>query len=142
MSSKEYLSWDEYTTDIEDISNNIKDLDNLHLVSIYRGSLGIGAHLSNILDAPLSIVKFQSYDGEDKKVELLHNAGIKELDNIVILDDIYDTGSTMKKVYDYFYKECPKAKISSFTIYGKPGLARNNYTRLHSNNWIVFPWEK
>ena len=65
--------YDEYYKDISDIASRYKNLANIHIVGVYRGSLPIATHLSNALDCPMSIIKFQSRDGQDKKAEWLLN---------------------------------------------------------------------
>ena len=48
--------YDEYYKDIGDIASRYKNISNIHIVGIYRGSLPIATHLSNILNCPMSII--------------------------------------------------------------------------------------
>ena len=44
-----------------------------HVIAIFRGSLLMATHLSNIRDVPMSIVGFQTRDGSDKEPYWIHN---------------------------------------------------------------------
>lgn len=138
MVTKEYYKFHDYLNDINHIASELKN-KKVHFVSIYRGSLAMGVFLSNRLNAPLSIVKFQTYDDKDKEVQIIFDAGIKDDETIVILDDIGDTYNTLKKVEDYYSKRT-KNDIVSYTLYGKKNLAPKNskYYREHTGKWIVF----
>jgi hypoxanthine phosphoribosyltransferase len=135
-----------YQKDIEKMAEHLSECKHqIHLVSIYRGSLGIGAHLSNILNAPLSIVKFQRYDSNDKEVKLIHNADINSSDKIVIIDDLLDRGNTLKMVYDFFHKEFSHNPIVSLTIFSSTErnniVPNNTYLREKPQEYIDFWWE-
>lgn len=141
-------TWDEYAEDIQIIVRHLEcKFKSVHIVSIYRGSLGMGAHLSNIMGVPLSIVKFQSYGkNNDKEVTFLHNADIRSSDLIIIVDDLIDSGNTLTKVYDFLENEFPITNIESITIHGDPKtnsmFPRNMYLRAKEQNiWMQYPWE-
>ena len=57
--------YDQYYNDVVTLKERYDKIPEPHIVSIYRGSLPLGVHLSNALNCPLSIVKYQSRDGED-----------------------------------------------------------------------------
>ena len=65
--------YDEYFNDMATLYDRYVNRVNPHVVGVYRGSLPIATHLSNVLECPMSIIKFQSYDGNDKKAEWLLN---------------------------------------------------------------------
>lgn len=139
---KHYHSYENYCEDVKWLRDEFKTTKNLHLVSIYRGSLGMGAHLSNLLDAPLSIVKFQTYDEkDDKEVTMLHNAEITSEDTLVVLDDIYDTGNTFRKVKEFLSYNFPNTKIICIALHGKPNQDKVLFRNKHPGCWIVYPWE-
>ena len=68
---------------------------------------------------------------------------IKDANKLLIVDDVFDTGSSLQKVFDELCKKFKDIKIA--TIYYKP---KNNKTNLkpdfylyETNSWIVFPHE-
>ena len=95
--------YDNYELDVEGIVNTYKKIPNPHIVGVYRGSLPVATHLSNLLECPMSIIKFQHMDGNDKKAEWLLNLtedvsirpeGTKQFfPRLIVIDDIYDEKS-------------------------------------------------
>ena len=139
---KYFYTNEQYQDDVALLNEQLQGVENLHLVSIYRGSLGLGAHLSNVLDAPLSILKFQSYDDKnDKEVTMLHNAGISSVDKLIVLDDIYDSGNTLRKVQAYLSYNYPNTKIKYITLHGNENTDDVLCLNKHPGCWIVYPWE-
>ena len=61
---------------------------------------------------------------------------------ILILDDVADTGKTLKLVRDHLLdKGAGEVKIA--TIYYKPwSIVRPDYYEKKTRKWIVFPWER
>ena len=98
--------YDQYYNDVVTLKERYDKIPDPHVVAIYRGSLPLGVHLSNILKCPLSIVKYQSRDGEDRQAEwLLNLTGDKTLHpkffpHLIVIDDIYDTGETFRAVLE------------------------------------------
>tara|TARA_B100000902_G_scaffold316602_1_gene307975 strand:+ start:6697 stop:7170 length:474 start_codon:yes stop_codon:yes gene_type:complete len=149
--SKLFYQWSDYDKDMKSIDWLKFD----HVVGIYRGSLGMAAHVSNVRNVPMSIVGFQSRDGQDKNPYWIHNATIQESiksyaegSKILIVDDIYDTGNTMKKVIDFVIKQrtkpSPIPTILTYCLFGKDAPDGTNlvYSNYHDGSWIVFPWER
>ena len=53
----------EYESDAKSLKNTLSDIENLHLVAVYRGSIPLVVHLSNLLDCEMSIIKLQTSNG-------------------------------------------------------------------------------
>ena len=146
---KLHVSWEDYNNDVILLKKEIEKIENPHLVTLYRGGLPLGTHLSNVMNLPLSIVDFQSYDGHSSEPELIKNAGICVTDTLVLVDDIFDKGLTIAKTVDKLYDIFPNIKIKVFTLY-----QNNHMSHLHKNYdfkveslnnshglWVSFPWE-
>lgn len=143
--SKVYLTDTQINNSLLDCVELIKSQDKKpHIVTLYRGGLTMGTKLSHHLDAPLSIIDYQSYDGKNsKKPLLMKNAGISQDELIVLVDDICDKGSTLKITEEYIRAWFPFNKILIYTIVGsKKHPDHFNYSIEHFNNWVVFPWEQ
>ena len=139
--------YDQYYNDIGNLKEQFEKIPNPHIVAIYRGGLPIGVHLSNVLNCPLSIVKYQSRDGEDKKAEwLLNLTSDKKLHpkffpELIVVDDIYDTGDTFRAVLNLpeFHNN---PNYRSVALFGNPNDDKVNYLHEQVYRWIVFPWER
>ena len=135
---KLYYEWSDYEVDIM----SVKRIEFDHVVGIYRGSLPMAVHISNVFDVPMSIVGFQTRDGEDKEPYMIYRkGGLKSnTTNILVVDDIYDTGFTMNRVIK-FLSHPSINKIQGFCLFGKENKLNVSYANEHDGSWIVFPWE-
>ena len=149
MSDKYNYFYDEYYQDMANLVEKYKRIPNPHVVSIYRGSLPMGVHLSNALKCPMSIVKYQSRDGEDHKAEWLLNltedTTLRKNElffpELIVVDDIYDTGKTFRAVLELpeFDKN---PNYNCIALFGNDNDDKINYLHEQLYRWIVFPWER
>ncbi len=149
MIEKYNYYYDEYYKDIADIHDRYVNVVNPHIVGVYRGSLPMATHLSNVLECPMSIVKFQSYDGNDKKAEWLLNLTedktIRDkpqfFPTLIVVDDVYDTGKTFRAI-----KELPEFQnnpnYSLISLFGNANDDGVHYIHEQLYRWIVYPWER
>lgn len=150
---KRYISSQEIDNSLSDCIDLINEYKSgtqkPHIVSLYRGSLSLGVQLSNHLNAPLSIIDYQMYDGNTKEPKLIKNAGITADDLILIIDEICDRGITLKLTEKYIRETFPYNKILIYTIVGSKEHPKHyHYSIEHEVNqftrekaWVVFPWE-
>ena len=134
---KIYYSWEDYNKDMHDTAS----LDFDHVVGIYRGSLGMAAHVSNLYNVPMSIIGIQTRDGNDKAPQWIHNLIDENTKTVLVVDDIFDTGHTMKKVLEHISYSSWDCEVISWCLFGKPNNQKVIYSKPHSDLWVVFPWE-
>ena len=130
----------EYESDVKSLKNTLSDIENLHLVAVYRGSIPLVVHLSNLLDCEMSIIKLQTSNGCETKPQFLSN-NIKEKDNLVVIEDIYDTGKTIGLIQGLMEKEYNNCSVSYYSLFGKKNAVGVIYLKEKNNNWVIFPWE-
>lgn len=113
-----YLHFDVYMDQLVDMIKKSSVIEKLKYVfGIPRGGLPIAVHLAHHLD-----------------LELLQITNIftKSPRELLVADDIADTGKTLKK-YDWF---------PSATLYYKPrSIYKPTFYVRETSKWIVFPWE-
>ena len=159
MADKLIIDWKEYNLIVEKLALEIylsgykPDL----LIGIARGGLPIIDVLSRIFKLKCAYLAVESYSGkgiEDQQGELIFSREMSSTvqnmkGNILLCDDLSDTGVTLNKSIDWLRKYPPlkgniknirtavlwKKKDSTF----EPDFCAQ---KLDSNPWIVQPFEK
>ena len=158
MADKLIISFEEYTSTVEKLALQIHQNYNPSvLVGIMRGAAPIIDILSRIFKVPTAYVVIQSYSGEtveDQQGELIFARDMsaiaknEDFKNILLVDDLSDTGLTLNKSIDWLKQYQPikshikeirtaclwKKKSSKFKPDYCPVL-------LDGDPWIVQPYE-
>ena len=109
-----YFSWCEFDKSVEQIANKCKFLEFSGIYGIPRGGLCLAVALSHKL-----------------KINLIS----EPIKNSLIVDDIYETGITLKA-----FKHIEGAMF--FVLFSKIEPKWWNTVFIsHKNEWVVFPWE-
>tara|TARA_R110000803_G_scaffold30888_3_gene69339 strand:+ start:101 stop:502 length:402 start_codon:yes stop_codon:yes gene_type:complete len=117
MKSKTYakdLSWDDFNNAVLKIANEFKGkVDGVY--GVKRGGLCLAVALSHELEIPL--------------VTFPNNLDSK----ILWVDDIVETGKTLKEYFPYNMEYACWVKVGTHDCY--------SVHQETSNTWIIFPWE-
>jgi len=132
-----------YVEDTDKVLSLVSDIPNIHIIAPIFGSLPLVTTLRNHLKCKVSIVKMSKYFDSDLEASWIYKDNISENENIVIIDDLYDTGETLENVYELVKTTYPNNKIQAITLFGKedvPSWVR--YIREYPGEWIRFvDWE-
>jgi hypoxanthine phosphoribosyltransferase len=121
------ISWEEYLLHIKSIFDKVRASGFLpdHIVAVSRGSLTIGERISYLFKKPLVIMAAENWP-EGKKAEkvrfALHCVYItKDVSGkILLIDDLTETGDTLKYGKDYLMDKFPKIEeIKTATLFHK-----------------------
>ena len=111
---RHYFSWNEFDKSVEYIANKCKNLEFAGIYGIPRGGLCLAVALSHKLNV---------------------NLISEPINNALIVDDVYETGFTLK----------PLRKIEGamfFVLFSKKEPTWWNAVNIsQKKEWIVFPWE-
>ena len=147
MTDLYHYYYDQYTKDIRHWIQHFEKFPRPHIVGIYRGSLPLATHLSNVLKCPMSIIRYQSRDGSDEKPEwVINNMGFTSTwktpgETTIVVDDIYDTGRTMRAIQQMDeFKYHPDVVYTC--LFGSKNEDHVGYLNERISRWIVFPWER
>lgn len=113
---KEYYKWSEFAEDAEKIAAELKKYGRKFdgVFGIPRGGLILAVCLSHRLGIPLL-------------------ASVAS-DNTLVVDDVADTGVTLKPCYG-------KNFIATIYYHRQSIVIPNVWLREKTDKWIVFPWE-
>lgn len=139
------IDWTMFHRDIQFLAANLADKGPFKgILAIARGGLVPAGILSRILDLRLvETLCISSYDDRVQRPgvpELLKGVEIEDAGKgWLVLDDLVDSGATLKMVRDML----PKAHFA--TVYAKPkGLHLVDTTAINIDQhlWLVFPWDQ
>lgn len=144
--TKVYYNFEDWEKDTEKITNILlkeKTRENIHLIAPMFGGIPIANKIRNRIDCKLSLVKMSTYAEKDKKASWVYNDNISVDEELVIIDDLYDSGRTLKETVDLVRKSYPNNKIRVITIFStsNPPAWLEFLHYKDKNDWIVFPWE-
>lgn len=114
------------------------------IVAIGRGGLTFGHLMSDFLRIPICSITIQSYTDIQKQGEV-HiteelSSGISGK-RVLLVDDISDTGTTLKRALSYVREFHPSA-VTTATLFYKPhSTLRPDYFAKQTTLWILQPFE-
>ncbi len=142
------VSWDRFHIDARALAWRLADVGPFGaIVCITRGGLVPAAIVSRELDIRLietvCVTSYQDYKKQGATTVIKPvSSDIRELGdggaNVLIVDDLVDTGSTASLVREML----PKAHFA--TVYAKPKgrpMVDTFITEVSQDTWIYFPWD-
>lgn len=150
MKEKLVYTWEDFDNDIKVIrlelltDNWIPD----YIVGVKRGGLIPAIKLSHLLNRPMIMMSCQLRDSTDKEVRLYEVEEISNDKNILIVDDICDSGITMSKILIQFFSNLfPVNNVKTCSLFYNTSqkFYIDYYARFIDRSiddrWIAFPWE-
>jgi xanthine phosphoribosyltransferase len=148
MPDKVFYSWSDFDNDIDILANYINTNQWIpdYIVGVKRGGLVPAIKLSHVFNKPLIMMSCQLRDNKDKEVRLYEVEQLPKDKNVLIVDDICDSGATFKTIIDRLLVEGFSNIKTCSLIYNFAQDFRVDYCareidRFHDTRWIVFPWE-
>jgi len=115
------------------------------ILGVSRGGWIPARVLSDLLENPnLANIRVEFYSGiyeTSKRPVITQPPSLSVKDKrVLIVDDIVDTGESIRLVYDELSGEAKEVKTA--TLYHKPwSILRPDYYSKDTSMWVVFPWE-
>lgn len=152
---KHYLEWNEFDELCNSLQNKIKQYEKDHditfdcIIGLLRGGVIPAVWLAHNLNIPMRIIGIKTYEGsvQTDKVEFYNDIG-KELEdfvdnrNVLIVDDICDTGRTISLVKEYLRTngKCNKHIFATLHRAHDSYYVPDIYA-VENTQWVVYPWE-
>lgn len=148
MSEREVLTWEQFGGASRDLAEAVvaSGFQPTLILTIARGGLLPAGALSYALDVKnLIAMNVEFYTGVDERLDMpvmlppvpaaVDLAGARAL----IVDDVADTGGTLKLVHDFCAAHVAEARCA--VLYEKPRSAvKCEYVWRRTDRWIDFPW--
>lgn len=158
---KLYISANELLADSFELAFRILDSGYrpTHIVGIWRGGTPVGIAVQELLDycgvkSDHIAIRTSLYTGIDTTASRVQVHGLNYIvrhvnaeDSLLIVDDVYDSGRSIRQVIDDLREECrrntPEIRIA--TVYRKPArcvpAGVPHYFLRDTDRWLVFPHE-
>ena len=142
---KLYYGYDLFINDTQILVDKCRDFKPEILLAVARGGLTLShlmAQALNIRD--LYTLNSIHYDGE-KKLDSFNIFNIPDLscaNRVLIIDDIVDSGETMKEVLSILKEKFPNIEFKIASLFYKTtALIKPDFSVREANEWIDFFWE-
>ena len=138
-----YYSYAEYLSDCKYLTTRI-DAKFDAIVAIARGGITLAHMLGEYYDIrEVYTINTIGYDDTKKldRVEVFNIPDLKQAENILVVDDIVDSGDTMKLVLQLLSEHYPKCSFKSAALFYKTTAAiKPDWHVRHAEEWIDFFW--
>tara|TARA_S200000501_G_C20645470_1_gene665064 strand:- start:59 stop:511 length:453 start_codon:yes stop_codon:yes gene_type:complete len=116
------------------------------ILSVNRGGCVPGVYLSHMINVPHKVVDVQLRDNESEPNLMVLDSCINSFSNILIIDDINDTGAT----FNFIRNRIDEQDLSIFFAVLIDNISSNFkvdfrgklINKSEDPSWIIFPWEK
>ncbi|MGI9624026.1 MAG: phosphoribosyltransferase [Acidimicrobiales bacterium] len=145
---REVLDWPRYGAAVRELAQMVAD-DGYRpeiILAIARGGLFVAGSLGYALSVKnLYVMNVEYYTGVDERLDVpivlppyLDSVDLRD-SNVLITDDVADTGATLAYVHDFCQGEV--ANVRSAVLFEKsPSIIKCEYVWKRTDQWINFPW--
>ena len=141
-----YYSYERFGGDVKELVKMTLEYNPDTLIAIARGGLTLGhAYASATDNRQLMTINSILYEGERKgKVcEIFNVPELGKAKKVLLLDDIVDSGQTIKEILNYLTHHFPEVEFKIASIYyKKTAMIQPDFALHETNEWIEFFWEK
>lgn len=115
------------------------------ILAIARGGLTLSHYMSQVLNQRnVFTINTISYDGRTQKdkVEVFNVPNLEKFRNVLIVDDIIDSGKTIEKVMIILKNSYPNIEFKVASLfYKEEASVKPDFTINKADKWIDFFWE-
>ena len=141
-----YYSYENFKNDTKKLIALVENSNLDAIVAIARG----GMTLSHVMAEGLDIRQVQSirtelYDKTNKRdqISIFGQCDFSTAKKVLVVDDIADSGDTLKTVMKYLKSNFEHVEFISATLfYKKTSIYEPNFWINEAKEWIEFFWEK
>ncbi len=141
-----YYPYEKFVNDVKTLVKLSSEYRPDTLVAIARGGLTLGHAYAMATDnRQLMSVNSILYEGDQrgKSCEIFNVPQLKNAKKVLLLDDIVDSGQTLKEVLNHLQQCFPDVEFKIASIYyKKSAVIQPDFTIHEANDWIEFFWER
>jgi len=140
-----YYAYTEFVEDTKKLIELSKDYQADTLLAIARGGLTLGHFFASGVDNrklfTINSILYEK-DKRGQSCEIFNIPELKEAKKVLLLDDIIDSGQTIKEVLALLKKCFPSVEFKIASLFYKPSaVIQPDYSIHEAKEWIEFFWE-
>ncbi len=141
-----YYAYENFREDTRKLLEQIKAFQPEMIVGIARGGLSLSHALAeglNIRD--VQTLRTELYDESEKRdaITIHNNCVFEHIKRVLVVDDIADSGDTLKAVMSELLEKNSKIEFRSCTLfYKRTSVYEPHYWINEADDWIDFFWER
>jgi len=143
---KQYYSYDAFKSDTNSLITQIEGFKPEAIVGIARGGLTLSHCVAEGLNIrEVQTIRTELYDVACKReqISLFGACDFQNVKRVIVLDDIADSGETLKEIMNYLQNSFKDIEFKSATLfYKKTSIYKPHFWVKEAINWIEFFWEK
>lgn len=141
-----YYPYERFVNDVKALVKLTQSYQPDTLIAIARGGLTLGHAYAIATDnRRLTTINSVLYEGDQrgKSCEIFNVPELNSAKKVLLLDDIVDSGQTVKEVLKHLQGCFPEVEFKIASIYYKESAVIQPDFALHeAHDWIEFFWEK
>lgn len=145
MAEKYYYSYDEFKADTQVLADKCRDFNPDVILGVARGGLTLAHLIAQAYDnRNLFTINSIHYEGTQKldTFEIFNIPDMSKSKRVLILDDIVDSGETMREIISLLTHKFPNTTFKLGSLFYKPtAVITPDFTVKEANKWIDFFWE-
>ncbi len=141
-----YYAYETFVDDVKALVRLTETYQPDTLIAIARGGLTLG-HAYAIATDNRRLMSINSilYEGDQrgKSCDIFNIPELSNAKKVLLLDDIVDSGQTIKEVLEHLQGYFPGVEFKIASIYyKKTAVIQPDFSLHEANDWIEFFWEK
>ena len=137
-------TYEAFLHDLEHLCTQVAPFDPQIVLAVARGGVTLGHFLSERLGIrDLFTLNSIHYDGTRKmdRVELFNIPPLPPHARVLLVDDIVDSGETLREILSRLRERFPQTHFKSATLFTKPSACiQPDYSCKEATEWIRFFW--
>ena len=141
---KLYYGCEEFISDTKKLASEVKSYNLDVIVAIARGGLSLAHYLGELLNIrEVTSINSIGYDADIKldTVKVYNTPLIEQGKRVLVVDDIADSGETLKEVIKKLKEKNPSSEFKVATIfYKKSSIYQPDFKVREAKEWVEFFW--
>ncbi len=142
---KYYYSYEAFRKDTCSLTKEVQSFEPEAIVGIARGGLTLAHAMAESLNVrEVQTLRTELYDVSCKRksITLFGTCSFKNVQRVLVVDDIADSGETLQAIMLFLQKEFPSVEFTSATLFYKStSIYKPDFWIHEAKEWIEFFWE-